>query len=156
MSDFNAFDRPVPPAQPSSPSVPLSVYRELAAELQATRVMLDALHDRHQQLSDRHQQLTHQNQQLQAEIVKVAKAALHMQQVAQAFVSHPEVDEVRSSPIPEVPIVPQVGEREAYLSVAESRNRTRNTGMGLAVVVAATIAIAFSLGFAFFAGRSLR
>ncbi len=155
MPDPNFFDRAVPPARPSSPSVPLSVYRELAAELQATRVMLDSLHEQNQQLTYQNQNLTHQNQQLQGEIVKVAKATLQMQQVAQAFVSHPEIEELRSMPIPEVPSILVTHAPETDSS-DRGRDRSRSGGMNLAVVMAATIAIAFSLGFAFYAGRSFR
>ncbi|WP_199315313.1 hypothetical protein [Aerosakkonema funiforme] len=58
-----------------SPSVPISLYRELAAELQATKVMLDSLNNQNQQLSQH-------NQQLRREIEKVVHAALHLQQTA--------------------------------------------------------------------------
>lgn len=76
-----------------SPSVPMSLYRELAAELQATKVMLDSLNSQNQQLSQ-------QNQQLRQEIETVVDSALHLQQVADSVVpgnwnqtsySHPEL-----------------------------------------------------------------
>lgn len=63
-----------------SPSVPISVYRELAAELQATRVMLDSL-------NSQNQQLTQHNQLLRREIEKVVNASLHLQQLADSSVS---------------------------------------------------------------------
>ena len=47
-------------------SVPIPVYRELAAELQATRVMLEALNTQNQQLSQ-------QNQQLRQEVGRVVQ-----------------------------------------------------------------------------------
>jgi hypothetical protein len=59
-------------APPSSPSVPISVYRELAAELQATRAMLDSLNTKNQQLAQ-------QNQQLRVEIGRVVQSALTLQ-----------------------------------------------------------------------------
>jgi hypothetical protein len=62
-----------------SPSVPLSVYRELAAELQAAQAMLDTL-------TVKNQQLAKQNQQLRQEIEKVAQHILHLQQVADVTV----------------------------------------------------------------------
>jgi cobalamin biosynthesis Mg chelatase CobN len=73
-------------------SVPISIYRELAAELQATRVMLESLNNQNQQLSA-------QNQQLRREIEKVVHSALYLKQVADASVSgtrqadfiHPEM-----------------------------------------------------------------
>ncbi|MEA5597457.1 hypothetical protein [Rivularia sp. UHCC 0363] len=51
---------PMPPA----PSVPISVYRELAAELQATRAMIDALNGKNQQLEREHQQILQEMQRL--------------------------------------------------------------------------------------------
>lgn len=58
-----------------SPSVPISVYRELAAELQATRAMLDSL-------NSQNQNLVKQNQQLRTEAEKVVQAAMHLQKAA--------------------------------------------------------------------------
>ena len=55
-------------------SVPISVYRELAAELQTAEAMLDSL-------NAQNQQLVQQNYQLRQEIEKVVQSALHMQQV---------------------------------------------------------------------------
>lgn len=57
-----------------SPSVPLSVYRELAAELQAAEATLDSLNAQNQYLAK-------QNQQLRQEIKKAVKSVLHLQQV---------------------------------------------------------------------------
>lgn len=59
-------------------SVPISVYRELAAELEAAQTMLGFL-------NTQNQQLTKQNQQLRQEVEKVVGSALHMQQVATSF-----------------------------------------------------------------------
>lgn len=60
--------------QAYSPSVPLSVYRELAAELQAAETMLDSLNTQNQHLAQ-------QNQQLRQEIDKAVQTVLHLQQV---------------------------------------------------------------------------
>ena len=57
-------------------SVPISVYRELAAELQATQAMLDTVHAKNQQLAQ-------QNQQLRYEIDRFVQSALHLRQVAE-------------------------------------------------------------------------
>ncbi|MEA5506620.1 hypothetical protein VB735_26670 [Halotia wernerae UHCC 0503] len=54
------------------PSVPISVYRELAAELQATQARLDAL-------TGRNQQIVQENQLLRQEITKVVQSFLHLQ-----------------------------------------------------------------------------
>lgn len=60
-----------------SPSVPISVYRELAAELQAAEGKLEAL-------NAQNQQLVLQNQQLRQEIDKAVKYVLDIQQVVDA------------------------------------------------------------------------
>jgi cobalamin biosynthesis Mg chelatase CobN len=60
-----------------APSVPISVYRELAAELQATKTLLDSLN--HQ-----NQQLTHYNQQLRQEIERVMQSTLSLHQMAES------------------------------------------------------------------------
>ncbi len=57
-----------------SPAVPLSVYRELAAELQATQAMLDSLHAQNQHLRQ-------QNVQLHQEVGVVLQSAQKMQQL---------------------------------------------------------------------------
>lgn len=65
-------DSPTPnPSSASSPSVPISVYRELAAELQATRVMLDSLNAKNQQLAQ-------QNQQMRQEVEQVVQLGLNL------------------------------------------------------------------------------
>jgi hypothetical protein len=56
-------------------TVPLKVYRELAAELQATKAMLDSLHAQNQQL-------TQQNQQMRQDVERLVQSALTLQQYA--------------------------------------------------------------------------
>lgn len=56
------------------PSVPISVYRELAAELQSKQAMLDSL-------NAQNQNLVRQNQQLRQEIARVVQSHMHLQQV---------------------------------------------------------------------------
>lgn len=63
-----------------SPSVPLSVYRELAAELQAAAAMLNSLNAQNQQLAK-------QNQQLRQEIEQVFGYVMHLQRVVDATVN---------------------------------------------------------------------
>ena len=65
-----------------SPSVPLSVYRELAAELQATQAMLDSLHAQNKQLTQHNEQLNDRNEQLQTEIGQVIESVDRLRQVA--------------------------------------------------------------------------
>jgi len=94
-------------SNPQRASVPISVYRELAAELQTAEAMLDSL-------NAQNQQLVQQNQHLRQEIEKVVQSALHMQQVVASLQSvnrrefsyvQPEVrldftPEVRHEPTP--------------------------------------------------------
>lgn len=49
---------------PPAPSVPISVYRELATELQATRAMIDALNGKNQQIERENQQIRQEMQRL--------------------------------------------------------------------------------------------
>jgi hypothetical protein len=64
---------PAPAAKlPSTASVPISVYRELSAELQATQAMLDSLHGQNQHLRK-------QNLHLQQEVDSIVQAAQKMQ-----------------------------------------------------------------------------
>jgi hypothetical protein len=60
-------------SQPAS--VPISLYREIASELQANRTTL-------QSLKTANQNLVQQNQQLRLEIERVVQSALHLRQVA--------------------------------------------------------------------------
>lgn len=70
-----------PPTAPSereggyAPSVPISIYRQLAAELQATKGVVDSL-------SSQNQQLTRQNQMLRQEIQRVVQTTVQLGQFA--------------------------------------------------------------------------
>ena len=75
-----------------SPSVPLSVYRELAAKLQVAEAKLDSLNAQNQQLAK-------QNQQLRQEIEKAVQSVFHLQHVvdsvgtvSQKYAYHPTAD----------------------------------------------------------------
>lgn len=71
----SAYKQPPAPAnQAYSASVPLSVYRELAAELQATQA---AIH----QLTQQNEHLAQENHVLRQEIAKTVNAVMHLQNV---------------------------------------------------------------------------
>ncbi|MBW4513766.1 MAG: hypothetical protein KME11_00905 [Timaviella obliquedivisa GSE-PSE-MK23-08B] len=73
------------PSQPnlsSAPSVPISVYKELATELQATRAMIESL-------NNRNQQIVHQNQMIRQEVERVVQASFNLQQIVD-FTTLPE------------------------------------------------------------------
>jgi hypothetical protein len=76
MQNSISDDRSTPPTPSTAycPSVPISVYRELSAELQSAQARLDSL-------SVQNQQLAKQNQQLRQEVQKVIQSAQHLQQV---------------------------------------------------------------------------
>lgn len=74
-----------------APSVPISLYREIAAELQATKAAMDAL-------KNQNKQLTKQNQQLRQEIEKAVQSALTLRQVATSITPPSEV----KTPLPRV------------------------------------------------------
>jgi hypothetical protein len=79
-------DWPQPSRQ--APSVPISVYRELATELKATQALVDSL-------TQQNQQLGQQNQLLRQEMVKFADSAAQLKQVVEA--SLPFAPEVSGS-----------------------------------------------------------
>ena len=70
--------RHLPQSSGFSAAVPLSVYRELAAELQAKEAMLNSLNTQNQQLAA-------QNQQLRQEIAIAVQSVLHLSQFADAI-----------------------------------------------------------------------
>ncbi|NJP10825.1 MAG: DNA replication initiation control protein YabA [Leptolyngbyaceae cyanobacterium RU_5_1] len=61
-------------------SVPISLYREVATELQSTRTSLESLRTQNQELVQK-------NQQLRLEIERVVQTALHLRQLADAHPS---------------------------------------------------------------------
>jgi uncharacterized phage infection (PIP) family protein YhgE len=75
----SAAQNPAVPAQPNSyaPSVPISIYRELAAELDATRALLETVHTENQQLKQ-------QNQQLRQEIDRLVQSALNLRSYSES------------------------------------------------------------------------
>ena len=83
---------PPTPANKYSPSVPISVYRELAAELHAAQAMLESL-------KAQNQQLVKQNQQLRQEVEKVVLSAQHLQHVVGSFGSVDGADVPQSRPM---------------------------------------------------------
>jgi hypothetical protein len=149
-----------------SPSVPISLYRQLSAELQATQAMLDSL-------KGQNQQLIKQNQQLRLEIEKVVQSTLQLRQVADSFQPvdlNTEVEAVRTEAEPAIapyvgdalPTPPQGGKAEpesAFLQelFTEQESKPRRApkagkssdlgSWGLVVVIFLTVMVAFGLGF---------
>lgn len=78
------------------PSVPISIYRELAAELQTTQSRLDSLYEQNQAL-------TQENKQLRTEIHKVLHSTQHLQKVLQFLDGHEPIQEFAKIPSPPQP-----------------------------------------------------
>jgi FtsZ-binding cell division protein ZapB len=75
-----------------SPSVPISLYREVTAELQAAQAMVDSL-------KTHNQQLVQQNQQLRREVETVVQVSQQLQQVVNS------VQSVTQTGMPQMPSV---------------------------------------------------
>jgi len=82
-------DCPQPTRQ--APSVPISVYRELATELKATQALVESL-------TQQNQQLGQQNQVLRQEMLKFAESAAQLKQAVEA--SAPLTEMVARSTLP--------------------------------------------------------
>jgi hypothetical protein len=99
----SSADRYTPTTQANkyNPSVPISVYRELAAELQNAQSQVNSL-------KAQNQQLLKQNQQLRQEVEKVVHSAQRLQQVVESFSTDSRVEIPRTKPVmqPEPRIVP--------------------------------------------------
>lgn len=91
FSPESAYPGAVAPEAPQgsrqAPSVPISVYRELATELRATQAMVDSL-------TQQNQQLTQQNQVLRQEMIRFADSAARLKQAIE--VSQPQAIEPES------------------------------------------------------------
>jgi len=115
------------PAYPSS--VPISVFRELSAELQATRIMLESL-------NTQNQQLVQHNQRLRQEIGRMVQAAVQVQQMADLYqpakitmpdISYINVEFGTDAYLPNV-VKPQAAPRKTAHTVDLSRT-ANNRGM---------------------------
>lgn len=98
-----------PPTPRYSPSVPVYVYRELVAELQAVQAKLDVVTNHNQKLSQ-------ENQQLRQEINKLVQSCLELQNLVDS--SAP------SSHAPSTPSSPTVPQNHTYVS--NTPNNTQN------------------------------
>ncbi|NJR49989.1 MAG: hypothetical protein HC780_10915 [Leptolyngbyaceae cyanobacterium CSU_1_3] len=93
------------PTSAYSPSVPISLYREVSAELQASRATMEALKQQNQQLAK-------QNQHLRQEIEKAAQSAIHLRQTithlppVQSEVPTPRSESISPAMPPSIPTMP--------------------------------------------------
>ncbi|MBW4481114.1 MAG: hypothetical protein KME14_01085 [Tildeniella torsiva UHER 1998/13D] len=115
FSPESAYSGAVAPEAPQgsrqAPSVPISVYRELATELRATQAMVDSL-------TQQNQQLTQQNQVLRQEMIRFADSAARLKQAIE--VSQPQAIEPESIVRPlTAPLGVEVPAMAATYSMAE-------------------------------------
>ncbi len=101
--------------QPYSPSVPLSIYRDLAAELQACQVRIN-------EFAIQNKQLAQENQLLRQEIAKTVQSVLYLQKLVDSQVPVNHHQNLHSNPdfrsetprqrvqTPRPPVVTQVTE----------------------------------------------
>lgn len=138
-----------------SPSVPLSLYRELAVQLQAAEARLYSLNAQNQHLSQH-------NQQLHQEIEKAVQAVLHLQQITNYSPHSPGSGYSRQTRPPNshtvngpVPIrEPSPVPKKIYIEQQEGRYRRRSqpetiqvNGWSLAIAILLIIFTAFGAGY---------
>lgn len=75
-----------------SPSVPISLYREVTAELQSAQALLDSL-------KTHNQQLVQQNQQLRREVETVVQASIYLQQAVNSAQSVSQTGMPQMTPV---------------------------------------------------------
>ncbi len=90
---------PATPANVYAPSVPISLYREVSAELQSAQATMAAL-------KKQNQQLLHQNQQLRQEIDRVI---LSVAQMRQSVVNLPAINLELPAEVPHIEVMPAAG-----------------------------------------------
>ena len=77
----------IPLSRHPHPSVPISVYREIVEQLQATQAQLSAM-------KTNNQHLIYRNQQLQQEVERLMKSAYKVQQLANYEIVDPQTEKV--------------------------------------------------------------
>lgn len=154
------------PGTPQSPSVPISLYREVASELQTTQLTLKSL-------KVQNQELTQKNQQLRLEIERVVQSALHLRQLADPswgtpdlpaeWMEHPQesqalslspeagetVGEVQFIPTPQPPMPENLRTEQGVQPQAqsESSSTTEMSTWWLIMIVCMIVLTAFGTGF---------
>jgi hypothetical protein len=130
-----------------SPSVPISVYRELASQLQETQVQLD-------QIRSQNQQLLQQNHHLKQEAQQVILSTQRLQQLfvrSENNLNLPEFTHSSRSP-QRNPSVKTPGRKQLVTEIKPIRNdRSENcrdfNGLKLSLVTIMVVLVAFSCGF---------
>lgn len=116
LQNPTSASKPQASGNPYAPSVPISLYREVSAELQATKALLESAN--HQ-----NQQLTQQNQQMRQEVERLVQSAMTLQQLANVKLKGVDVAQ---PPLPQPTVPPAMptvaaGESEAIASMLRNQ-----------------------------------
>lgn len=135
-------DRNLPPSTvATAPSVPVSVYKELATELQAAKALAETL-------NAQNQQLLRQNQQLQQQLDKAIDSVLYWRQANYA--------QKANRPLPNASVVlpfstqrtPEVTETEQGRYRHQSSEKVAEiSGWSLAIAIVLIMVTAFGAGY---------
>lgn len=136
-------DRNLPPSTvAAAPSVPVSVYKELATELQAAKALSEAL-------NAQNQQLLRQNQQLQQQLDKAIDSVLYWRQANYAQKANrplPNASEV--IPFSTQGVSPEVTETEQGRYRRQSSEKVAEiSGWSLAIAIVLIMVTAFGAGY---------
>lgn len=136
-------DRNLPPSTVAyAPSVPVSVYKELATELQAAKALSEAL-------NAQNQQLLRQNQQLQQQLDKAIDSVLYWRQTNSAQKANRPISNT-SEVLPFFPqrISPEVTETEQGRYRRQSPEKVAEiSGWSLAIAIVLIMVTAFGAGY---------
>ncbi len=136
-------DRNLPPSTvAAAPSVPVSVYKELATELQAAKALAEAL-------NAQNQQLLRQNQQLQQQLDKAIDSVLYWRQANYAQkANHPLSNTSEVLPFSPQRLSPEVTETEQGRYRRQSPEKvTEISGWSLAIAIVLIMVTAFGAGY---------
>ncbi len=142
-------DRNLPPSTvAAAPSVPVSVYRELAAELQAAKALSASL-------KAQNQQLLRQNQQLQQELNKAIDSVLYWRNTQKTpHRPFPETQSANRTPEGALPIFPKTAKFPEITETEQGRYRrqlpervTEISGWSLAIAIVLIMVTAFGAGY---------
>ncbi|MDX2241172.1 MAG: hypothetical protein NW224_10855 [Leptolyngbyaceae cyanobacterium bins.302] len=143
------------PGGAHSPSVPISLYREVASELQTTQTTV-------QSLKTQNQELTQKNQQLRLEIERVVQSALHLRQVADpswgsmagATIAQPTAADLIVRDREEPTVLPTVAPEKLFteqevpsVQPTPSETTTEISTWWLLVIICLIVVTAFGTGF---------
>jgi hypothetical protein len=108
-----------------TPSVPISVYRELATELKATQALVESL-------TQQNQQLGQQNVYLRQEMLKFAESAAHLKQVVGVHAADPS-DLAQAQPTYGLQPIAVEPPRTSPLAAMDAADRSQADGHGFSL-----------------------